>query len=266
MCVCLFACFRTCNEEHLVLAGELDDGEGEVARVGGQETSGSDVPSDGGGEDTKRTTGGLDLGVAGELGDEEEQESDVEEEEEGDQTHRRSERGHEHDEGEDEPGTQVDTDGIGNLSFGHTALVVGALNHAEPGDLDDGVTPPESAVTREGGSTESVTCGKLPHSGEELGNTTVADGETDNDVGNSDAASLDVVHGQDKGGGGEAKQTQRRGVGESTMVDGEGGLRGVLRVSSRGEGTDRLGTALVAVLLLLDLRHGCKSETADAIK
>lgn len=89
----------------LVPPGELDDGEREVARVGREESRGTDVPGDGGRGDTDSTSSLGDLGgaslVAYKVADEEEQEGEVQEEEEDDQADRGAERGDEHDEGED---------------------------------------------------------------------------------------------------------------------------------------------------------------------
>ena len=48
---------------------------------------------------------------------------------------------------------------------------------------------------------------RTPHSGEDLGKTTDEASHADNGVGNSDTASVDVVHGKDEGGAGEGEQT-----------------------------------------------------------
>ena len=53
---------------------------------------------------------------------------------------------------------------------------------------------------------KGVTRGKLPHAGKELGQPTVEEGHADDDVGNSDVASMHVVEGKDKRGRCESEQ------------------------------------------------------------
>ncbi len=94
-----------------------------------------------------------------------------------------------------EPDPEVETDsavGLGSVrSLGvDTSNTVVLTEETEKGDQDDRVTPPEHAEGAEDGSTESVTSSKLPKTGEELGETTVSERETDHSVGDLDAMTL----------------------------------------------------------------------------
>ncbi len=80
--------------------------------------------------------------------------------------------------------------------------------------------------------TESVAGSELPDTSDELGETTVAEGEADDHLRVVDAAGSDVEHGQNPRRRREAEQTQRRRVGELAVVDGEGRLRLVKSVAA----------------------------------
>lgn len=72
-------CTREGEGRGLVLARELEDRQGEVARVGAEETGSANVPGDGSGNNTKAAASLLDLSVGGELGNEQEKEGEVQE-------------------------------------------------------------------------------------------------------------------------------------------------------------------------------------------
>ena len=78
---------------------QVEDGQGEVACVGAEETSRTNVPSNGSCDDSECTPGHLNLRLGCELGNEEEEKGEVEEEEEQDEAERASERGDELQEG-----------------------------------------------------------------------------------------------------------------------------------------------------------------------
>jgi hypothetical protein len=87
--------------------------------------------------------------------------------------------------------------------------------------------------------------GKLPHACQQLGQSSVAECETDNDVRDGDAACAGVVEGEDKCRRGERHQTKRGRVGELAVENGdcerrvtrEGSVRTRSRCLKQGEGT-----------------------------
>lgn len=56
-------------------------------------------------------------------------------------------------------------------------------------------------------SEQAERTGKLPHACEQLCKSSVAEGETDNDIWDGDTACARVVEGEDKGGRSECHQT-----------------------------------------------------------
>lgn len=144
-----------------------------------------------------------------------EQESEVKSEEKQEECDGRSERAHQQDEGEDEPAHQEESESVVESSRG--TATVGRDDVEATGSQDDREGNPETTVGGESSSTESVAAGNLPHTGEELDETTVSEGDSDDDVGLSDTASSQVDQGQDEGGESEGGETERSRVGEVVL-------------------------------------------------
>jgi hypothetical protein len=203
---------------HLVLAeaAEVADGEGEERVFLSQELSGAKVVSGKGGGDTDTTTSLVDGCVPSELSGHEKEEGEIEKEEEGDQGHINPQGGQEEEEGDDEPGTQKDSESVGEFIEGFSV----GITDTEAGNEDSGIGHPETAVRSESSCAESVASGEFPHPGGELGKTTDETGHTDNDVADRDTAGPDVVHGEDEGGAREREETERAGVGDDPQLGG----------------------------------------------
>ena len=69
-----------------------------------------------------------------------------------------------------------------------------------------------------GNSTELAT--NLPHTSQQLDETTVTESESDDNVGRGDTASVHVDGAQNEGGEGESAQAERSRVGELAFLDG----------------------------------------------
>jgi len=179
---------------HLNLSalGEITDREDEIPRVMSIDTSGSGVESKGSSEDAESTTGFGDLDVLGEFTDHEEHEGDRQEEEQAGQDEGRAKGTSEHDGGEDEPSHEVDTKRIVELAGGGTTE---SSEDTRAGNEDRAEREPEATIRGEGSSTEGVSTCELPHTSEELAETTDTEGHSDYNIGLSDMASLDVVKG-----------------------------------------------------------------------
>lgn len=95
------------------------------------------------------------------------------------------------------------------------------------------------SVRRECGSTKCVTGGKLPHTGQELAETSIPKGHSENEVGSMDPSCLNVEHGEHEGGRAKAHQTERSRIGELSVKDGEGRLRVVDGVSTGSNEPER---------------------------
>lgn len=114
-----------------------------------------------------------------------------------------------------------------------------AGNNLEPtGGQDDGSSDPETSVRAERGGTEGVADDHLPHTSEELDQTAICEGSTDNNVGLSHATGLQVDEGEDKGGQGEGGETEGRGVGELALLGGAIGTG--LELTAKGRVTGRV--------------------------
>lgn len=142
----------------LVAPRELDDGKGEVARVGREEASSAYIPRNGCRGDAEASAG---LGhhrsarlVSDKVSNEEQQEGDVQKTEEEDQADRGAEGGDEHDEGEDEPGREVDTKSVVDVVGSDTFWRSGRSDDTEPWNKDNSERPPESAVRAESSGTD----------------------------------------------------------------------------------------------------------------
>lgn len=76
---------------------------------------------------------------------------------------------------------------------------------------------PETTIRGESGSGKSVSADEFLNTGNQLSETTVGECHSHYDVGCGDSSSLDIVHGQDEGGGSETHQSEGRRVTESTI-------------------------------------------------
>lgn len=223
----------------LLGSGEVDGREGEVRGLGGVDTSGSDVESAEGSDETHSSSSLVDGGRDHELGDGEEQEGDGEEEEDEEESDGRLEGSKHHQEGEDEPSHEVDTKSGLELS-----LRVLSGKDTRAGPVDQSERKPKGSVRGESGGSEGVTTSELPHSSEELSESSETHGHSDDDVGVGDSSDSTVVPRKDEGGRRESEETERSRVRELPVVDGERGLRGIERVSSRSDGSvDRVSVS-----------------------
>jgi len=188
---------------------------------------------------------------ASELGNTEEQEGDPEEEEDGAEGDGRLVGGDEHDEGEGEPGHQVDAEGVVELAC---ISVGGEDTRGWPEDEGEG--DPESTVRRESSCTEGVTSRELPHASKKLDEASDTDGHSDDQVGGGDVAGIDVEEGEDQGRRREGEETERTGVTELPVVDGETGLGHVDGSTGESIGLN-MGEVVLAVegSVLVDAGH-----------
>lgn len=165
-------------------------------------------------------------------------EGDLEEEEDEEESNRRAEGANEEDEG-DNAGQRsasvrncppraprgVQHGGFGAWEFGDEAVDVlysrphGQVNGESAvelvgvgavcgddlklGDVDAAERKPEGTVRGEGSGTKGVTAGPLLDTGDDLSETTVAEGETKNDVGVGNVTDLEVVERENEGGAAE---------------------------------------------------------------
>ena len=99
--------------------------------------------------------------------------------------------------------------------------------------VEEPETDPEPSITAKRRGRKRVPRRKLPHACQELYETSVADGETEDDVGNADTSCRDVVHGQDKRRRRERHETEWGRVGKLSVVDcGHAGTSGRARSAS----------------------------------
>lgn len=92
--------------------------------------------------------------VRDKVGDEEEKECDVQETKEDHKTNGRAQGSNEHDEGEDEPGREVDTKSVVDVVGSDTFWRSGRSDDTEPWNKDNSERPPESAVRAESSGTD----------------------------------------------------------------------------------------------------------------
>jgi len=190
--------------------GDGSKGEGEPRVFVRQQLGSASVEGGSSGGETNTSASLVDGVVLRELANHEKEEGEVEEEEQSDQGDVDPEGCQEEDECDDEPGCQEDSNSAWELPRVST---VGRGN-AEAGVKEGGVGQPKATVTGEGSRAERVTSCELPHASDELSKTTNEAGHTDDGICDSDAASLDVVHGQDESRGGEGEETKRTRVAE----------------------------------------------------
>ena len=73
------------------------------------------------------------------------------------------------------------------------------------------------------GGGEGILGGELPHACDELRKAANEEGHADDDVRRGDAPGLDVVHGEDEGGGGEASDSCVRSSSRRRLEDQQDG-------------------------------------------
>jgi len=78
----------------------------------------------------------------------------------------------------------------------------------EAGDEYNAEGQPEAAVGGEGGGTKGVPGCEFPHAGQELDETAVEQGETDDDIGGYNGRGTGIVDGKDKGGQSESAEAE----------------------------------------------------------
>jgi len=162
-----------------LLLVEGTDGEGEGWVGFSLEKAGNtDVVSNDGSDDTEDTASLVDVGTCVESASGENGESDSEEEEQHNEADALSETDDAEVPGDDRPGNQVDTNSRGEFS----RVSVGS-DDAASGDEDGRVRQPENTVGGECGCTEGVSFGELPHTREELGESTAEDSHTNYNIG-----------------------------------------------------------------------------------
>jgi hypothetical protein len=183
----------------LVALWKITDGQGDVRRVLCDQVARSGVVGNSSSKETEAAANLGDLDLDRECTNHEEHESEHQEEEQGGERYTRAQRREEHDEGEYEPGSEEEANGILEVTrFGLCGRV--SVDNASARDENQGVRDPESTVGRESSGAEGVTASKLPHASEELGDSTTSDGHTKDNLGLDDMASLDVNEGKDKSG------------------------------------------------------------------
>ena len=96
-----------------------------------------------------------------------------------------------------------------------TAEAGGALSQPAPMvHLQEGEPPPEEAVGGEGDHAEGVAGFELEDTGDELGDSTVGEGERDDDWDGFWGKPAGVDTAEDDGGEAEASESERSGVGD----------------------------------------------------
>jgi len=174
------------------------------------------VESDGGSDETESSTNLVDGKVVSELADHEEEESHIEKEEEGHQGDVDLQGRQEEDEGNDEPGSQKDADGVGKLfgdfGVGSRDTVVGVKEGREG--------QPETSVRSKSSRAERIASSEFPHSSSELSKATDETGHADDGIGDRDTAGADVVHGEDESGAGEGEEAKRTRITDDPQLGG----------------------------------------------
>jgi hypothetical protein len=229
-------------------ASEGNEGELDVGALIGVKTGSTSIVRTHGSDDAHGTSSMSDRLLSGELSNTEEEEGDPEEEEHGAEGDGRLVGGDEHDEGEGEPGHQVDSKSI-------VELIGRGVSGEDTGRWpeDEGKREPETAIGRESSGTEGVTGRELPHACKKLDETSNADGHRDDQVRGGDVTSIDVEERQDQRGGGEREETERAGVTELPVVDGETRLRDINTAASVGASNgERVGLDVSEVVAAVE--------------
>lgn len=230
-----------------LLGSERSDGKEEERSIWCQKARKRGVEGEEGSDDSKSTTGGVNIRITAELPGRQTDEGWKKEQEDGEQGDTRPCRGNEEYKGDENPRCKVEPECVWQLRLGGTRVCV---EDSRVWPVDEGERDPERSVRCKGCCSERVTRCKLPHSSKELCQSSVGEREPDNHVRGRDSPSASVVEGQDKGGTGEGHQAERGRVGKLSVEDGETGLGRVEGVASWSDAPLRHVSSTVAILKL----------------
>jgi len=224
----------------VVAATEGEDGKGEQRVLLSQELGGASVEGNGGGGEPKCSTNLVDRGAVGELANHEEHECQIEEAEESSHGEVHPQRSQEEDERKNEPGSQKDSDGAFELSRSLSVRLCDTEGREEQGSK----CQPETTEGGESTCAECISSGELPHSSKDLAEATDEASHAEDDVGNGDTASPNVVQGEDEGAATKGEEAERTGVSDDPQLGG-----GVVEVGVSGKGGGSVSTAAVVVFV-----------------
>lgn len=235
--------------------GEVSNGDDEEAVAVISQTSESVVPSGERSQEAEETTslddgGGGGAISANQVANTQQQEGDVQEEEQQEEGNGRAEGAEQQDGGEDEPAHQEQTHRVIE-EVGTTVLLERRHNFEATGSQNNSEGNPETTVRGQSSGTKSVSdshfpdakrvsnaraiydmifieldegqlhrvATNLPHTSQQLDETTITESETDDNVGSSKTTSAHVNGTQDESGEGESAQAERSRVGELAVLD-----------------------------------------------
>jgi hypothetical protein len=211
--------------------GEADDGLGLCC----EELAEAAVVGNEGGNNTNSTTCLSGVSRVGEFSSGEDEEGDGKQAEEDDEADVLAKSTNEEEESDQTPCDEIDSKCAGELAGGRTAI---GCQDSAGRDQDGRVGHPESTIRSECGSTKDVTAGELPHTRQQLGETTAEDGHADNGVGVVDAPGLEVEQRQDESRRREREEAERAGVSDSCWGEGYGGSLVPIPVAGWGRGAN----------------------------
>jgi len=139
----------------------------------------------------------------------EEKEGNVKEQEKTEECNGRLESQHEHDKGEEKPAEQKETNNIVKVCG-----IVVSLSDTKGLGLESSPSEPESTVRRKSSGTKGVLNDNLPHTSQELNETTVEVCKTNDTRGVGDTSSMNVNQGKNKSSQGKSAKTKGRRVGK----------------------------------------------------
>lgn len=235
--------------------GEVSNGNDEEAVAVIGQTSESVVPSGERSQEAEETTSLDDGGSGGaisanQVANTQQQEGDVQEEEQQEEGNGRAEGAEQQDGGEDEPAHQEQTHRVIE-EVGTTILLERRHNFEAARSQDNSEGNPETTVRGQSSGTKGVSdshfpgakrvssaraiydmilsnwtraqlhrvATNLPHTSQQLDETTITESETDDNVGSSKTTSAHVDGTQDESGEGESAQAERSRVGELAVLD-----------------------------------------------
>jgi hypothetical protein len=232
----------TPSETRLVEAAttEVANRKSEIRVVLSVELGGTSVESGSGGGKTEPSTNLMDREVIGELADHEDHEGQIKKGKDSNQGDVDSQGRQKEKEADDEPGSQKDPKGVGELSWG---IGVGSRN-TKVWMNDGSVGQPETAERRESSRSKGIAGSKLPHSGKDLSKAADKTGHADDGVRNGDTASVDIVHGEDEGGARKGEETEGTRVADDPQLGG-----GVVHIGVGGESRSSVSSGTVVMFV-----------------
>lgn len=201
----------------------MGDGEDEEAVAVVRNTGEGVIPSCKCRQETEEATGlddggvGLALGVTVEITNTEEQEGEVQEEEQQEEGYGGPQGAEQQDSGEDEPSKEEQSKRV--IELWCTSASESVRNLKSTWGQDDGESKPETTIRRQSGGTKGISNGHFPHASKQLNKTTIAESQSDHNVGLSDVARTHVDRAQHESGEGESRQAQRGWVTELAVLD-----------------------------------------------